>query len=238
MQTPSIFRRLILVGATSAALGLTTAAYAAPSLDPTGYANGSQNFHLVVLSPSLNESVDAGGFTGVQTGLFAPSGSTIDFWCYELTQFFNPADPPYTDYTLGTVTPAAANLALAELFSEAAVGGPTGAVATTALSAAVQLAIWEIKYDTGANPYSLSVGNFVVDGGDMTTRTLAQNLLNALSSTTPTYNVILLHSEGRQDFVTAIRGLNQTPEPSPLPLLGAGLAVMMLAMRRRSGKQI
>src|SRR5450631_1185185 len=92
MQSPSIFRRLILAGATSAALGLTTAAYAGPTLHPTGYADGSQNFHLVVLSPSLNENVNAGGFTGVQTGLLAPSPSTIDFWCYELTQFFDPSD--------------------------------------------------------------------------------------------------------------------------------------------------
>lgn len=232
MQSKSKFRRLVQVAATSAAFGLATTALAVPTLTPAGYANGSEGFHIVLGAPALDEDVNAGGFVGTQVGLI-PGPALIDFWCYELDQFFS-FGGVYTDYIALPVTlPPGANLALEQLFTE--VGGSGGATSTTPLSAAVQLAVWEIRYDPSGS-YHLDAGNFQVTGGSPTTIALAQQLLDGLPSVINVgYDVTLLHSESSQDFVTPTpRPPRVTPEPSSLPLFGAALAIMTFALRRRS----
>ncbi len=232
VRKQSTFQKLAVVAAASAAFGLATTVLAGPTLNPTGYANGAEGFHIVVGAPALNEDVNAGAFTGLQVGL-VPGPALIDFWCFELDQFFSFG--PVYDYTAGPVTaPPGASLALQQLFTE--VGGSAGGTATTAISAAVQLAVWEIRYDPSGS-YDINSGNFKVTGGSATTIALAQTLLAGLSSvTSPTYDVFLLHNSDTQDFVTPTPTPPRlTPEPSSLPLLGLGLTAMILAMRRRIG---
>jgi PEP-CTERM motif len=236
VQSKSTFRRLALAAAASAALGLASTAMAGPTLNPLGYIPGSEGFHIVVGSPALNEDVNAGGFYGTQVGLL-PGPALIDFWCFELDQFFS-FGGVYTDYVAQAVTlPVGANLALEQLFTE--VGGSPGATSTTPLSAAVQLAVWEIRYDPSGS-YNLGAGNFQVTGGSATTIALAQTLLNNLPSVINVgYDVTLLHSESAQDFVTPTpRPPRVTPEPSSLPLLALGLGAMIFGLRRRSGNSI
>ena len=230
MKIPSSMRCLAVAAA--AALGLTATVQAGPTLTPTGYANGSENFHVVVGSPALNEDVAAGAFIGAQVGLL-PGPGTILFWCYELNQYFG-FNNTYNDYVASTVTPPAAATALAELFTE--VGGPGAAIATTDNSAAFQLAVWEIKYDTGNGPYELGSGNFQVTGGSATTISLAQGWLDHLAAfQPPKYDVTLLASPSAQDFVTATpTPLRSVPEPTPLPLFAAGLAALTVVLYRRS----
>ncbi len=234
MQSKSTFRRLASAAAASAAFGLATTAMAGPTLTPTGYAVGSEGFHIVVGTPALNEDVNAGGFVGTQVGLI-PGPALIDFWCFELDQFFSFGNT-YDYSALPVTVPAGASLALQQLFTE--VGGSPGGTANTATSAAVQLAVWEIRYDTSGS-YDIYTGNFAVTGGSATTIAQAQTLLTGLSSViNPTYDVTLLHSETAQDFVTPTpRPPRVTPEPSSLPLLGAALAIMTFALRRRSGNR-
>jgi hypothetical protein len=100
-------------------------------------------------------------------------------------------------------------------------------------SAAFQLAIWDILFDNDGNLSTYGgAGQFGVSGGNAATIALAQSWLNTLGSDSASFSLYQLTSSAHQDFITpTVPGL--VPEPSALPLLGAGLAAMMLAMRRR-----
>ena len=197
----------------------------ATSLIGTGYsAVGSEP--VSVTSPSAN--TNAGSFVGFWNGL------PITFWCFELTEFFN-FNVTYMDYV---ELPLTGYDDVARLFQE--VGGPAGATSTLTRSAAFQLAIWEIRYETTTLPnYSLTSGsgNFYATSADPAAVAQANTWLQNLPATS-TYQVSLLHSGppgNEQDFVYATQPLRQNlPEPSPLPLLGLGVAAMMFSMRRRA----
>jgi len=235
-------RCLTLLAATAGALGLAASAQATPSLATGGYAslpNGGDNVSIV--SPVVTRDILAGGFVGVQTDLLSPpSTSTILFWCFELDQYFSPGTT-YTDYT--AITPYAST-ALQELFTEVFNGGAISQPISDITSAAFQLAVWEIRYES-APTYDLGSGAFSASGGTGSVA-LAQSFLNHLgdAGNQPSkYVVTLLHSESEQDFVTATPGRTtreggKIPEPSALPLLGLGMAAMLLARRRRLGKQM
>jgi len=229
------------VAATAAALALATAAQALPSLATGGYAsnpNGGDSVHIV--SPVVERDILAGAFVGTQTDLIAPpSSTTILFWCFELDQFFSPGTT-YYDYT--AVTPFA-NIALEELFTEVFGGGTISQPIPDLVSAAVQLAIWEIRYET-APSYNLASGVFTASGGTGSV-TLAQFYLNHLGdpgNQPSKYVVTKLESPSAQDFITATPRppgeVGKIPEPSALPLLGLGMAAMLLARRRRAERRV
>jgi len=235
-------RCLTLVAATAGALGLAASAQAAPSLATGGYAstpNGGDNVSIV--SPVFTGGIKAGGFVGTQTDLLSPpSTSTILFWCFELDQYFSPGTT-YTDYT--AVTPYA-SIALEELFTEVFNGAAISQPISDLTSAAVQLAVWEIRYES-APTYDLASGAFIASGGTGSVAA-AQTMLDHLGdpgNQPSKYIVTLLSSPSAQDFVTATPGRTtreggKIPEPSALPLLGLGMAAMLLARRRRLGKQM
>jgi hypothetical protein len=162
------------------------------------------------------------------------NGLPITFWCFELTQYFY-FGVEYTDYTESP----ASNPNLARLFEE--VGGAAGATSSLVNSAAFQLAVWEIRYETTTLPnYSLTAGipasgNFYATSADPAVIAQANIWLQNLPLTS-SYSVSLLHSGNQQDFVYGTRPpLRQNlPEPSPLPLLGLGVAAMMFSTRRRA----
>ena len=197
----------------------------ATSLIGTGYsAVGSDP--VSVTAPDV--STGAGSFVGTWNGL------PITFWCFELTQYFY-FGVEYTDYTESP----ASNPDLARLFEE--VGGAAGATSTLVKSVAFQLAIWEIRYETTTLPnYNLTPGisasgNFYATSANAAAVAQANTWLQNLPLTS-SYSVSFLHSGNEQDFVYGTRPpLRQNlPEPSPLPLLGLGVAAMMFSIRRRA----
>ncbi len=127
---------------------------------------------------------------------------------------------------------------MARLFEE--VGGAEGATSSLVNSVAFQLAIWEIRYETTTLPnYNLAAGipasgNFYATSADPTAVAQANTWLQNLPLTS-SYTVSLLHSDNEQDFVygTRLPLRRDLPEPSPLPLLGLGVAAMMFSIRRR-----
>ena len=101
-------------------------------------------------------------------------------------------------------------------------------------SAAFQIALWDVLFDNDANISTYGgAGQFGLSAGNAATIVIAQGYVAGLGGGNPQFPLTQLTSREHQDFVTpGTPGL--VPEPSPLPLLGAGLAVMLFAMRRRS----
>jgi hypothetical protein len=219
MQTQSFLRRVLLAGAAAVTFcGMMSAQ--ATQFQTGGFVQPPLSFS--VQNPAY--SGPAGGFAGIwdpTPGANIP----INYWCYELGQFFSPGTT--YDYTASILAYAD----LSRLFTR--VGGSGAALASSTTSAAFQLAIWELEYDPGN--YDILTGAFKVTGGDATAIALAQTWLTGLSAFSPTFTIILLHSDTNQDFITDFQIPHQDllPEPSSLPLLGLGLAAMIFGMRRR-----
>ncbi len=229
-----------LVRRTLMALGTAVALCSIPSVSASilignGYAIGSESFTLTssTVTPAVNP-LAAGGFTGTW------DGNALLFWCFELDETFS-FGVPYTDYVaspLSTSFPLL-NAQVAELFQAA--GGSIGANSSVLTSAAFQLALWEIRYETSGT-FNLTGGTFMASGDATGALAIAQanTWLNNLP-TSSTYSITLLHSgapESHQDFVTDSRvpTLLLVPEPSMLPLVGVGFLGMLVALRRRGNQ--
>jgi hypothetical protein len=221
MRIPLLVRRAVLAATAGAALCAVPVAHA-DSLHTIGFANGSEIFS--VTAPSAN-NVQTGAFSGTW------NGSPIVFFCFELTQYFSFGNT-YYDYTASNPSGPTFTL-LSELFTE----GFAHALDSPDNSAAFQLAIWEILYEN-TSPTDLRGGSFHVlsDNGHTATVNEANYLLTHLPST-GLYAITLLDSPEHQNFIFGTLSLRQVPEPSPLPLVGIGLAAMILVALRRRGWQ-
>ena len=176
--------------------------------------------HTPVVNPAAT-----GGFTG------SFGGNPIVFWCFDLLHTFSLGGSyNYSAIQMG------GNLAtqLSELYNVANANGGYG---TLDGSAAFQLAIWNLEYDSDL---LVNAGNFSVSGGanaiNLANAWLAQ-LSNPLYAT-PVNNVYNLNSNERpqtQNFITFSNVPSQlVPEPPMLPLVVtvAGLAVLVQIRRR------
>lgn len=221
MRIPLLARRAVLVAAAGAALFAMPLAQA-DSLQTIGFANGSETFSLT--APSAN-NVRTGAFSGTW------NGTSIVFFCFQLTQYFS-FGTTYTDYTASNPSNPKFTL-LSELFTE----GFAQALDSMDNSAAFQLAVWEILYESGS-PTDLRSGSFrtLSDNGYSATVDAANYLLTHLPST-GLYTITLLSSPAHQDFIFGTLSLREVPEPSPLPLVGIGLAAMIFVTLRRRGGQ-
>jgi hypothetical protein len=221
-MTISARLRTCALGLAAAAV-LTTAPMAHADFVPSGYAAGSQQFGL-----SIGGSPGAGGFQG------SWNGTPVVFWCIELTQYFSFG----THYTTQYTASAASNTLLSKLFSEAY----GMALMDATHSAAFQLAIWEIIYDSG--DLHLNSGSFRVTNnyGHPGTVTLAQTWLDGLSGASANYALYFLTSPDHQDFVTASRipgvpTTNHVPEPGTLGLVLAALLLAGFTQGRRAASR-
>lgn len=208
----------------------------ADTLVTIGWASGNGYSEIFSVSTPTANGVPTGGFTGIW------AGHSIIFWCYELTQHFS-LGGTYTDYTAytppippPTITTGQVN-ELSELFTEAF----AHALDSASNSAAFQLAIWEIEYETAPGPLNLNSGNFQVTyNGDTAAVTQANTWLADLPST-GNYTITELFSPDLQNFVYGTPGTSkcgsaclQAPEPSLLSLLGIALAALTLVWRWQS----
>lgn len=212
----------------------------ANTLDTTGSLAGSVG--LTVHQGALTQNVAAGGFTGTWHSGGTPDVlSPITFWCFELTQYFSPGTS-YPGYTASALGGAVASR-IVQLFHEAF--GAADDSATN--SAAFQLAIWEIEYESSGladvSLYNVSSGTGFYATGSGVNFTAARNQANTWLAGLDAYSgsgltIALLHNSEHQDFISS--GLppsacckRDVPEPPVLPLVLAAMGAAALVESRR-----
>jgi hypothetical protein len=238
-----------------AALALLGAAVTAGAAEFWTYTPG--NGQLVVNNPGGGAgfaAVSVTGYTG-SGGQFngnfwdagaKPADSFFRFFCIELGQHANAGPNPYASSLLSDddlrklYDIAYPNKTQGDFWNGAQTTFGVFADATSA--AAFQVAVWNIYFDSDL---SLSGGTFKWTGASTAVSTAAQALLDQVAAyggngylnwtlykfESPIPNSTVQQT-GYQNYVSATY---KVPEPGPLALLGAALAGLGVAGRRRRG---
>ena len=195
-----------------------------------GFANGSQFVSIDVTPDSSAEryAISAGGFSTNY------NGQSFVSYCVDLYQYlpsFGAVSNTYAETNVASYFGSAVKLdAVGRLFS-----GFAGGVTSSLASAAFQLALWEIKNESGTS-FNLASGSArFADrvGTDGNAADLAQSYLNGLGSVSNNVQLHVLYSGSQQDVVYA----TAVPEPSTYALMLAGLAGIGVFARRRQTRR-
>ena len=223
--------RNVILSAAIAGFALIATPAHAENVTFSGFADGYKSVNYKLSAPNVAKqgSANAGGFDTSVNG-----GPSFVSYCVDLYQTigFNASYSGYTE-VLGSAFSFAntnANNDLAKLFSAGHV------VNSAKTSAAFQIAVWEIAYET-SGLYNLGNGAAKFWGGGASSSgalTLASGWLANLASITDVdVGIHVLESSRRQDMVYAA----PVPEPSTYALMLAGLAGVGLVARRRRAAQ-
>lgn len=196
---------------------------------------------VLVSTPATSEMVYAGGFAGKL------NGDALLSYCVELTQSFS-WGTVYTDFidrAAASYFGQADNKAdkLGRLLSYVADEGKVG---TAAQSASMQLAVWNIVYDTDFTLAAHSGATFSVPASKTASYAVdaayASELLAASVNWSNTMNVWVLASPTAQDQLhwarapQVTRNAAEVPEPASLALALLGIVAAGAATRRRAAK--
>lgn len=206
-------------------------AFAAPALadnvDFIDYANGSApiNYTLNYANDALDKSgsTNAGAFLTSVNG-----GASFVSFCLDLYQTINFADAAYSGYTL--LSPPGASFFTFNTNAYAAIGqflAENHAVTGATSSAAFQVALWELMYETSGT-YSLGGGTASFTG-DAAALTLAQGWIDVLGAASTPFAVY--QSQTHQDIL-----VTPVPEPETYALMAAGLGALGWVSRRRKAQ--
>lgn len=237
------FKKFAVAGALAAAAAIPSAASA--SITITGIA-GNPGFltGTVMYSPGgiggspsrTSQTLNIGRIRLTGTDNATMQSVTFDSYCIDIFNYLQAGTFDLQAFTLANV---AKQDQIKRLLSGTAsyIDNAAGNSAKKNVSAAIQMAVWEIVNESGTSGYSLSNGLFRMGAGgtvDPTALGLAQGYLNNLGSfaETGTHRYRMLSAinptnNQRQVFLAAV------PEPSTWALLILGFGTIGGAMRRR-----
>lgn len=237
------------------AASLLTVSATAGALEFHEYVPGDGSLYVANASGGAGfDPVSVTGYTGQggqfsgkfwTTGGAAPAESLFKFFCVDLKQYSNTgpnlySSALYSNENLQKLYDVAYANKGAGDFWNAGAATNFGVFSSDVLSAAFQVAVWEVMFDTDL---SLSADNIIGNslfewtGGASLVLDEANNMLAKVKSYQGTnyqnWNLYKFTSNGYQDYVSATYGTN-VPEPGPLALFGIGLAALALRRKRKA----
>ncbi len=234
----------------AAVLGAAATLSQAATVNFTGWAYGNSWSNTVnVVSandPLAKDNGAAGAFTGKLTfngteDGFSGSISNFVSYCVELSEFFYLPSGDMTNYSVvdgsayGEWTNANANGKTAaqtasrvgQLMSYASA---KGLIQNAAESTSLQLAIWNVIYDTDS---SLNAGIFQDKRAGSPYDAFANTLLADSAGWGSAYDVYVLTKNGSQDFLLTGSTGGNVPEPATPALVVLALGAAGIASRRK-----
>ena len=224
------FQKIIAASAICAGLAAPQAVLAA--YGDTGSLSMSAYAYPTALSFGItgHSSVGAGGFNASYDRTGPTPATSFVSYCIDLAQTFSwnvafTATETNPTSLFGAFRSGALDRLYTQHFAEAN---------TPTLSAAFQLAVWEIVTESSTvTTYAglgLGTGTFRATSGDGTARTTADNWLHALGTGgSGLYSLTALVGPNNQDQMMA----TPVPEPETYMMLLAGLGLMGFVARRR-----
>lgn len=239
MKTSFLGTAFAVALAAASAVAPTSAQAAAVTLTGWAFGGGSSvASHTSGASTLSSYSGTAGGFVGSLAGSGAFDTGHFITYCIELEESFSFSSTAMTGYSVvdgasyfaqrrlaNPLRPDGAQVAerLGRLFTW--VQGDATRVDSAAESTALQLAVWNVVYDSDWSLFNAS-GRYI----DTSSHAVLANIMMANAAFTANrMDVFALTRSGKQDFIVATL---RVPSPGTLALAGLGLGLLAAGARR------